>query len=160
MVAPDVAETVMANVPAGVPVTGGGGGGFPPPQATMPPARAKAQRVRHKICQLRLYPDPPRRTNPSPSSAVLNSTGARGREDGRAAASAGRAVVVMVSVVLAAAPFGFRDAGVNAQFAPVGTPVQEKVTDPAKPCWGATSMLKLADAPAVTVAAVEGMLTV
>lgn len=69
-----------------------------------------------------------------------------------------RAVVPMVSVVLAALPFGVNVGGLNAQLEAAGRPEQAKFTVPVNPPCGVMEMLYVADCPAAIVALPLGML--
>ena len=142
---PEVAVTTTEEVPGGVPGFCGGGGGFPPPQAINPPTSASAQSMRAADCHFRFFPAPSRMT-PQMANKAEASIGAPRFGAGRAdAVRAGRAVVLIVRVVLAADPFGVTDAGLNEQLEFAGSPLQLNVTALEKPCCGATLMLILTD---------------
>jgi len=81
---------------------------------------------------------PPRKTIPTipkPSTAASVTL-----PDGRAEATE-RAVVLMVSVELAALPLGVNVGGLKLQAEAAGNPEQEKLMVPLKPPWGVTEML-------------------
>jgi hypothetical protein len=61
-------------------------------------------------------------------------------------------VVVTVSVVVAGAPLGAIEAGVNEQLAPDGSPAQANDTDWLNPFSGSTVTVNAADCPCLMVA--------
>lgn len=137
--APEVALTVTLNVPAGVPVTGGGGGGEPPPQDAIAKTVATNIRSVQAARTLRFLREAPPR-NTIPRNPKLSRAAIAVPFSGRTEATE-RAVVLMVSVVLAALPFGVSVAGLNTQLEAAGRLEQAKLMVPAKPPCGVTEML-------------------
>ena len=139
VVAPEVALTVTVNVPAGVPVTGGGGGGEPPPQeaiAKTATASSKSMQVIRTLRFLRVAlprKTIPRKPNVARAASVVPFSGCTEAVE--------RAVVLTVSVVLAALPFGVKAGGLNPQLEAPGNPLQAKLMVPVKPPCGATEIL-------------------
>ena len=139
VVAPEVALTVTLNVPAGVPVTGGGGGGVEPPHDAIAKTVAISIRSMQAVRTLRFLREAlPRNT--IPRKPMLAKAASVVPLSGRAEAVE-RAVVLTVSVVLAALPFGVNVGGLNPQLEAAGSPVQAKLMVPVKPPCGVTEML-------------------
>ena len=95
-------------------------------------------------CHFRFFPVPSSITPQMANKAVAR-RGVPGLRTGGADAASVRAVVLIVSVELAAEPPGVTDAGLNVQLEFAGSPLQLNVTALEKPCCGATLMLILAD---------------
>ena len=145
--APEVAVTVMLEVPGGVPVLEFGGALFPPPQLTrqissaMPPKTAE-----QRLAFLPRLPIPTtRNSNTIPSDHEL-------KVQGRRPVIGTAAVVLTVRVVETGAPLGVTVAGENVQFEAAGNPLQAKLTGELMPLTGLIVMVNVAVWPALMVA--------
>jgi hypothetical protein len=151
--APEVAVTVMLELPGGVPVLEFGGALFPPPQLTrqissaMPPKTAEQR--------LAFLPRLPilttRNPNTIPSDHELK---VQGRRPVIGTAAEAAAVVLTVRVVETGAPLGVTVAGENVQFEAAGNPLQAKLTGELIPLTGLIVMVNVAVWPAWMVALV------
>ena len=108
------------------------------------PTSAKAQSIRVTDCHFLFFPAPSS-TTPQMANKAVARRGVPGLPTGSPDAASARAVVLIVSVVLAAEPLGVIDAGLNEQLEFAGSPLQLNVIAPEKPCCGVTSMLMVAD---------------
>lgn len=151
---PELAVTTTGNVPAGDPPVSGGGAvpPSPPPQdvittsEAIPATTGRIHRVRARVASLvSMLPS----SNPAIASASVAPQG-----DDISPAARG-AVVVMVNVVVMAAPLGVSDAGAKAQLDSAGRPEQEKVTAWLKPPDGVTVSVEVTELPATTLGEVD-----
>ena len=144
---PEVAVTVMLEVPGGVPFDGGGAL-LPPPQLTRQKPSVSAPNAKdHLLIFLPRLPIP--KTN-TPNAIATNHAakvqGAKvqgfGTPVGTAAALC--AVVVMVSVVDTGLPPGVWPAGEKLQLEAAGNPLQANVMEEFRPLTGLTVMVNVA----------------
>jgi hypothetical protein len=139
---PEVAVTVMLEVPGGVPMFGGGVL-LPPPQLTSERPSMSAPNARDHL--LIFLPRLPILTANSPNSiAAGHAAKVQGFRRAIGAAAELGAVVVMVSVVDTGLPPGVRLAGEKLQLEAAGNPLQANVMEEFKPLTGLTVMVNVA----------------
>jgi hypothetical protein len=152
---PDVAVTVIVDVPAGVPVGGGGVELLPHPAMVIASSAATVMNVAGAKRRCRLFL--PKKINPNKivANARVQSAncgvirGARLAEGGKAP----RAVVAMERVVVAAVAPGVTLVGLNVALDADGNPEAEKEIAFGKPpVAGVAEIVKVAVCPAVMVA--------
>jgi hypothetical protein len=153
-----VAVTVIVCVPAGVPGELVAPDVLLPPEEALDPPHPDREIKPHITTSMGTkYICRRCRFDPGPGSKSRNATlthaiGASFLTAARCVAAEG-AVVVIVSLVLAAVPFpGVTEEGANVQVAKLGSVPQEKLTVPVYPLTGVIVSVAATDCPAVMVA--------
>jgi hypothetical protein len=144
--APEVAVTVMLEVPGGVPIFGGVL--LPPPQLTrQKPSMRAPNAMDHRgtfLLRLSLLRAPIHTTNSPNTIATGHAAKVQGCIPANGTAAEAGAVVVMVSVVDTGPPLSIRLAGEKLQLEAAGNPLQANVTEELKPLTGLPVMVNMA----------------
>ena len=154
----ETAVTVIVLVPGGVPMIGFLIGLPPPPQLAMDNAKTMPARMRQRRLAFPVVWKLP--ASKSPNTMPSDQARLPGRRRATGTATELGAVVLMVRVVEAGAPFGVTVAGEKVQLEAAGNPLQEKLTAELMPFTGLTEMVNMADWPALMVAFVGDAETV
>jgi len=147
---PEVAVTVMLEVPGGVPVLGFGCG-LPPPQLTT--SRASAMRPKTAEHRLSFLPREPTPITKNPNTIPSDhDVKLQGRRPAIGTTAEAAAVVLRVRVVDTGDPLGVTLAGEKVQLDAAGRPLQANVTGEFIPLTGLMVMVNVAVCPALMVA--------